>query len=42
MIKTVLSDCFEGDKMFAIALQDGFEKIKEKIDTTEAKVKEKL
>ena len=38
MIKTVLADCFEGDKMFAYALQDGFEKIKERIETTEEKV----
>ena len=42
MIKTVLADCFEGDKLFALALQDGFAKIKEKIDTMESKVEEKL
>jgi hypothetical protein len=42
MIKTTLADCFEGDKMFAYALQDGFAKIKDKVETTEEMVRQRM
>ena len=38
LLKTCLDDCFGGDKMFAYALRDAFEKIKTQIETFEEKI----